>query len=89
MSAAPGAVRRRPSRPNSWPSSRSFRNPLYLRVEDVPGARSTPEVEAAGRAGRALNTAPLTALALPRIVDGLRGRGLQLVKLSELLAAAQ
>ena len=33
------------------------------------------------------NTAPLTALALPRIVDGLRGRGLQLVKLSELLAA--
>ena len=42
-----------------YPSSRSFRNPLYLRVEDVPGARSTPEVEAAGRAGRALNTAPL------------------------------
>ena len=33
------------------------------------------------------NTAPLTALALPRIVDGLRGRGLQLVKLSELLAS--
>lgn len=34
------------------------------------------------------NTAPLTARALPRIVEGLRGRGLQLVKLSELLAAA-
>lgn len=34
------------------------------------------------------NTAPLTALAIPRIVEGLRGRGLQLVKLSELLAAA-
>jgi len=33
------------------------------------------------------NTAPLTAEALPRIVDGLRGRGLRLVKLSELLAA--
>lgn len=34
------------------------------------------------------NTAPLTALALPRIVDGLRERGLELVKLSELLAPA-
>jgi len=33
------------------------------------------------------DTAPLTALALPRIVDGLRGRGLQLVKLSDLLAS--
>ena len=33
------------------------------------------------------NTAPLTALALPRIVDGLRERGLQLVRLSELLAS--
>lgn len=32
------------------------------------------------------NTAPLTALALPRIVEGLRARGLRLVKLSELLA---
>ena len=33
------------------------------------------------------NTAPLTALALPRVVNGLRGRGLRLVKLSDLLAA--
>jgi len=33
------------------------------------------------------NTAPLTALALPRNVEGLRGRGLQLVKLSDLLAS--
>ena len=33
------------------------------------------------------DTAPLTALALPRIVDGLRGRGLQLVKPSDLLAS--
>lgn len=31
------------------------------------------------------NTAPLTARALPQIVAGLRGRGLRLVKLSELL----
>ena len=34
------------------------------------------------------NTAPLTAEALPRVVDGLRSRGLRLVKLSELLAAS-
>jgi len=34
------------------------------------------------------NTAPLTAEALPRVVDGLRARGLRLVKLSELLAAS-
>jgi peptidoglycan-N-acetylglucosamine deacetylase len=34
------------------------------------------------------NTAPLTARALPRVISGLRGRGLRLVKLSELLAAA-
>ena len=33
------------------------------------------------------NTAPLTAEALPRVVDGLRAKGLRLVKLSELLAA--
>lgn len=42
-----------------YPSSRSFRNPLYLRVEDVPGARSAPEVGEAARAGRALNASPL------------------------------
>ena len=34
------------------------------------------------------NTAPLTAKALPAIVEGLRGRGFRLVKMSELLAAA-
>ena len=33
------------------------------------------------------NTAPLTAQALPAIIDGLRGRGFQLVKLSTLLAS--
>ena len=33
------------------------------------------------------NTAPLTALALPAVVDGLRTRGFQLVKVSTLLAA--
>ena len=37
-----------------FPSSRRFRNVLYLRVEDVPGA-STVDIEAAARAGQALN----------------------------------
>ena len=38
------------------PSSRRFPSPLYLRVEDVPGARSAAdEVARAARAGRALN----------------------------------
>jgi peptidoglycan/xylan/chitin deacetylase (PgdA/CDA1 family) len=32
------------------------------------------------------NTAPLTATALPRVVNGLRARGLRLVRISELLA---
>jgi len=42
-----------------YPSSRLFRNPLYLRVEDVPGAAGTSEVEEAAQAGRELNSRPL------------------------------
>jgi 4-alpha-glucanotransferase len=39
------------------PSSRRFRNPLYLRVEDVPGAAGAGvELEPLARAGRELNT---------------------------------
>jgi 4-alpha-glucanotransferase len=38
-----------------FPGSRRFRNPLYLRVEDVEGAASLPELEALATAGRALN----------------------------------
>jgi 4-alpha-glucanotransferase len=38
-----------------FPTSRRFRNPIYLRVPDVPGAAGISEVEAAARAGRALN----------------------------------
>ncbi|HVF32945.1 MAG TPA: 4-alpha-glucanotransferase [Acidimicrobiales bacterium] len=40
-----------------YPSSRCFRNPLYLRIEDVPGAVADGiDLEAAAAAGRALNT---------------------------------
>ncbi|HEX2048725.1 MAG TPA: 4-alpha-glucanotransferase [Acidimicrobiales bacterium] len=38
-----------------FPSSRRFRNPLYLRVEDVPGAASLDDLESLARAGQALN----------------------------------
>lgn len=38
------------------PSSRSYRNPLYLRIEDVPGAGALgADLEALAAAGRALN----------------------------------
>lgn len=58
QSVAPGT----PQEPSPYfPSSRLFRNPLYLRIEDVPGAAAA----AAGRtleplieAGRALNREP-------------------------------
>ncbi|HEY3068009.1 MAG TPA: 4-alpha-glucanotransferase [Methylomirabilota bacterium] len=39
-----------------YPSSRRYRNPLYLRVEDVPGAETIgPDLERLAVAGRALN----------------------------------
>lgn len=39
-----------------FPSSRRFRNPLYLRVEEVPGAeRLGPQLERLAAEGRALN----------------------------------
>jgi len=42
-----------------FPSSRRFRNPLYLRVEDVPGAADLgSELDDLAAAGRALNCEP-------------------------------
>jgi 4-alpha-glucanotransferase len=39
-----------------YPSSRRYRNPLYLRVEDIPGAAELgSELDALARAGRALD----------------------------------
>ncbi len=52
--AHPGA----PQQPSPYyPSSRLFRSPLYLRIEDVPGAAAVlgPRLEELAAAGRALN----------------------------------
>jgi 4-alpha-glucanotransferase len=38
-----------------FPSSRRFRNPLYLRVEEVPGASAVPDLDDLAASGRALN----------------------------------
>jgi 4-alpha-glucanotransferase len=47
-----------PQQPSPYfPSSRRFGNPIYLRVEDVPGAELV-DVAAAARAGRRLNDSP-------------------------------
>ncbi|HVM03839.1 MAG TPA: 4-alpha-glucanotransferase [Acidimicrobiales bacterium] len=65
------------------PSSRCFRNPLYLRVEDVPGASAAGgDLEALAAAGRALNDRRLIdrdevwrlkAAALERLWSGFAG----------------
>lgn len=65
-----------------FPSSRRFRNPLYLRVEDVAGAASVAGFEAVANAGRALNEEPhidrdsvfrLKMQALEQIWEGFAG----------------
>ncbi len=65
-----------------FPSSRRFRNPLYLRVEDVDGAGAVDGFEALANAGRALNDQPhidrnsvfrLKMQALEQIWEGFAG----------------
>jgi 4-alpha-glucanotransferase len=41
------------------PTTRRFLNPLYLKIQDVPGARTLPDLEEYVRAGKQLNRAPL------------------------------
>lgn len=50
-----------PQQPSPYyPASRRFLNPIYLRVEEVPGAEAAAvEVAAASRAGQALNRSEL------------------------------
>ena len=48
-----------PQEPSPYfPSSRLYRNPLYLRIEDMPGAAGDPVVAEAQRAAAALRDAP-------------------------------
>ncbi|MGA8635262.1 MAG: 4-alpha-glucanotransferase [Candidatus Dormiibacterota bacterium] len=42
-----------------FPSSRLFRNPIYLRIQDLPGARDEPEVGALLREAGRLRDAPI------------------------------
>jgi 4-alpha-glucanotransferase len=49
-----------PQEPSPYfPSSRLYRNPLYLRVEDLPGAAADVAVQEASRAADALRAAPI------------------------------
>src|SRR5437868_5833184 len=58
LGAATPARQQQPS--PYYPSSRLFRNPLYLRIEEIPGAREAlPDLEQYAARGRALNEAPL------------------------------
>jgi 4-alpha-glucanotransferase len=53
LHAAPPGPRQQPS--PYFASSRCFSNPIYLRIEDVPGAAEMPEMAGWAEAGRALN----------------------------------
>jgi 4-alpha-glucanotransferase len=49
-----------PQEPSPYsPTSRRFFNPLYLRIQDVPGARTLDDLDAYVRRGKQLNRAPL------------------------------
>ena len=41
------------------PTTRRYLNPLYLAIQNLPGARELPDIEELSAAGRALNAAPL------------------------------
>ena len=73
-----------PQQPSPYfPSSRRFRNPLYLRIEDVSGAREVKGLSASAAQARALNrdrlinrddVLRLKSAALERIWAAVRGR---------------
>ena len=73
-----------PQQPSPYfPSSRRFRNPLYLRIEEVEGARGLDDLAAMAAKGRALNRSReidrdavfrLKSAALDRIWASVRGR---------------
>ena len=69
-----------PQQPSPYfPSSRRFRNPVYLRIEDVPGARGLSRLPALAHQGRALNHQDL--------VDRDRSWALKMEALGELWTA--
>jgi 4-alpha-glucanotransferase len=81
LAAATPALPQQPS--PYFPSSRRFRSPLYLRIEDIPGARGIKEVEALAGKARKLNDAReidrdeifrLKGAALQHIWEAARGR---------------
>ena len=63
-----------------YPSSRRFRNPLYIRMEEVPGAQLLGDrLAPLAEAGRALNSS--------RVIDRDRVLQLKTAALEELFAA--
>ena len=81
LAAATPVVPQQPS--PYFPSSRRFRSPLYLRIEDVPGARGNADIDAIAAQARALNAKReidrdtifrMKTRALQYIWEGVRGR---------------